>query len=67
MNCEYTARIAIGVVTDSEELRAAIEQFRDYVQNETLAVELVFSAIAGVEPETLELAGHSLTLYVRVA
>jgi len=67
MNCQYTDRIVIGVSTDSEQLRAAIEQFRDYVQNETLATELVFSVIVGAEPEKLELAGHSLTLYVRVA
>ena len=38
LNCEFTDRIAVGLVTDSEELRAAVGQFREYIQTETLAV-----------------------------
>lgn len=40
MNCRYTDRIAVGVVTDSDELHAAFEQFQDYIKSETLALEL---------------------------
>ena len=38
MDCQFTDRIEVGVVTESAELRAAIEQFRDYIMPETLAV-----------------------------
>ena len=31
MDCQFTDRIEMGVVTESAELRAAIEQFRDYI------------------------------------
>ena len=32
MGCEFTDRIAVGIVTESAELKAAIEQFRDYIR-----------------------------------
>ena len=66
MGCQYTDRVIVGVVTESEELRAAVEQFREYIQAETLAVELGFEAIPGAEPVELKLAGHRLMLYVKV-
>ena len=66
MACEYTDRIAVGVVTDSAELRSAVERFRDYLCGETLAVELVFRPLAGAEPVELKPAGHAMTLYVKV-
>ena len=64
MDCEFTDRIAVGIVTDSAELRAAIEQFADYIRGETLAVELVLHALPGVEPVAVEIAGESVRLYV---
>jgi isoleucyl-tRNA synthetase len=64
--CEYTDRIVIGLVTGSEELKAAVRQFADYIRSETLAVELVFEPLPGVEPVALNLAGHELELYVKV-
>ena len=39
MDCEYTDRIEVGVVTDDAELRRAVEQFADYIRGETLAVD----------------------------
>ena len=66
LNCEYTDRIVIGIVTDSIELQKAVEQFGDYIKAETLAVELKFGPIAGVEPVELDLAGHKLSLFVQV-
>ena len=51
MGCQFTDRIAVGMVTDSAELRAAVEQFRDYIMQETLATELGFDAIPGVEAD----------------
>ncbi len=66
VGCEYTDRIVVGIVTKSAELRAAIEQFADYVKAEALAVELTFGPVPGAEPVELKVTGHPLTLYVRV-
>jgi isoleucyl-tRNA synthetase len=66
MNCQYTDRIIVGVVTPSDELRAAVEQFREYIQGETLAVALGFDSVSDAEPAELKLAGHELTLHVKV-
>ena len=64
--CEYTDRITIGVATDSPELQKAAEQFGDYIKAETLAVELKLGPIAVAEPIEMDLAGHKLSLYVKV-
>ncbi len=67
MDCQYTDRIAVGLATESEELKAAIEQFADYIKGETLAVELAGETIHGAEPVQLKVAGFELTLSVKVA
>ena len=66
MGCEFTDRIVIGVVTDSAELRSAIEQFGDYIRGETLAVESVFGPLADVEGVDIDVAGHSAALFTMV-
>ncbi len=66
MDCQFIARIAVGMVAESAELKAAIEQFRDYIQGETLAVELVFAPIAGSEPVEVKIGDLAATLYVKV-
>jgi isoleucyl-tRNA synthetase len=67
MNLQYTDRIVVGVVTDSTELRSAVDQFRDYIQGETLAVRLQHDALSGVEPVELKVGDDPVTLYVQVA
>ncbi len=66
MNCQFTDRVAIAIVTDSAELRAAIEQFCDYVMTETLAVSIRFEPIAGVESVDIEIGDYRAQLYIRV-
>ncbi len=66
MGCEFTDRIAVGVATESRELRAAIEQFRDYIRGETLAVEIKLDTIPDVESSEIQVAGYGTTLYVKV-
>jgi isoleucyl-tRNA synthetase len=66
LGCAYTDRIRLGVVTTGEELKLAIARFADYIRNETLAVELVFHALAA-EPHTATVGGHPLQVYVEVA
>jgi isoleucyl-tRNA synthetase len=66
LNCKYTDRIAVGVITQSGELLRAIDEFGDYIRSETLAVELGKSPPAGAEPAEMDLAGQKMTLYVKV-
>jgi isoleucyl-tRNA synthetase len=68
MNCEYTDRIAVGLVTESAELLKAVEDFGDYITKETLIApgRLGTEAIAGVEGVELKLAGHAVNLYLKV-
>ena len=68
MNCEYTDRIEVGLVTESAELLKAIESFCDYISNETLIAsgKLGTIPVTDAEPVELKLAGHAATLYVKV-
>ncbi len=66
MACQFTDRVEIAIVTESPELRAAIEQYRDYIMAETLAVSVTFEPILGVEPVTVEIADYTAKLYVKV-
>jgi isoleucyl-tRNA synthetase len=65
ISCDYTDRLELGIVTASDELRKAIEQFAGYIKAETLAVQLVFEALPGVEGAPMKLAGHEVTIYVK--
>ena len=64
--CEFTDRIEVGIVTESTELRAAAERFRDYLAAETLAARIQFTPIEGVEPVRVRVGEHEALLYVRV-
>jgi isoleucyl-tRNA synthetase len=66
MGCEFTDRIAIGIETESAELKAAIEQFREYIEGETLAVKMVLGSLPSAEPVDVEAGGYSAKLYVAV-
>ncbi|MBI2480068.1 MAG: class I tRNA ligase family protein, partial [Planctomycetia bacterium] len=64
--CDFTDRIEVGIVTDSDELRKAIEENAEYIQGETLADRLVFEALEGVESVECEVTGYKVLIYVRV-
>ena len=66
ISCEYTDRIEVGLVPTSAELAAAIERFRDYIAQETLAIKVVCEPLAGVDPVRVNLAGEELAICVRV-
>ncbi len=69
LNCEYTARIAVELLTDSDELSAAAEQFALYISGETLAEVFVLTEdadFANVERVPLTLSGFDATLAVKV-
>jgi isoleucyl-tRNA synthetase len=63
---EFTARIRLGIVTDSKELIGAVKQFAAYIQAETLAVELVFEPLPGVEPVEVTIGDFRVKLYLKV-
>ena len=65
MNLEFTDRITVGVVTDSQDLVLALKQFGEYIRRETLAVALGAAPVPGAEPIELKVAGDALTLYVQ--
>ena len=66
MGCEYTDRIVVGIETESDAIRAALESFGDYIKGETLAVKIISEAIEGGEPVEAKADGEKLTIYVKV-
>ena len=66
MGCRFTDRIAVGMATPSAELRAAVEQFRDYIMQETLAMELGFEKIVGAEPVEVKVGEYTAQLWLSV-
>lgn len=66
LDCDFTDRIEVGVVTSSQPLKDAISSHREYILGETLATRLVFEPIPRVEPSLVKLGGDEVSLYVRV-
>jgi isoleucyl-tRNA synthetase len=66
LNCDYVDRIVVALVTDSEDVRAAATEHADYVQGETLAVELGFAPLDGAEPAEIKIDGEKVAVYVVV-
>ena len=50
LDCEYTQRIEIGIVTEDAEVTKAIQEHQSFIANETLADNLVLGTIEGVDP-----------------
>jgi isoleucyl-tRNA synthetase len=67
LECQYTDRIALGIVTPSDELRAAFVKFADYIKSETLALEMKFGPIEDCASIDVKIAEHEVELYVQVA
>ncbi len=55
-----------GVVSDSVEIRRAVEQFADYIKGETLATVLQSTALEGVEPTEIKVGDDAMHVYVRI-
>ena len=66
LQCDYTDRIRVGLVTSSESIRSAVEQFCATIASETLAVELVLHPLEGVASQQIEIGGESAELFVAV-
>ncbi|MBQ9431280.1 MAG: isoleucine--tRNA ligase [Kiritimatiellae bacterium] len=57
---EVTQRIKVKLAADAE-FQAAVERYRDYVQGETLCLDLAFGEVTG---DAVDLNGHSVKLAV---
>jgi isoleucyl-tRNA synthetase len=66
LGCNFTDRIEVGIVTDSDELRATVEQFSSFLAGETLATKIVFEVLPGVEPKEIEVGDATAKLTLRV-
>ena len=65
VDLEFTDRIALGFVTESDELRVALQAHVKTIAAETLAVSIDFESIPDAEEETLDLDGHALTITLK--
>ncbi len=66
LGCEFTDRIEMAVVTDDDEMKLAIEENLEYIQNETLATNVSLEPLDGVEPTEHQIGEHTLKLYIQV-
>ena len=64
MGLEFTDRITVGIVTESVELRRAIETNLEYIKTETLTVDLKFEPLPGVDGIALKVGHDELALYI---
>lgn len=67
INCQYTDRIEVGIVTGSPELRQAIEENVEYIRNETLAVALRWEPLPDIAAVQASIADSDVQIFVRVA
>ncbi len=65
IDLEFTDRVALGFVTESDELREALQEHTKTIATETLAVSVDFEQIPDAEEETLDLDGHALTITLK--
>ena len=63
---QSTARIVVGLATESSAIREAAVAHADYVKGETLAVELKFEPLPDVAPTTLKIDGDEVAVFVKV-
>jgi len=65
LDLEFTDRIDLAFVTDSPDLRAALEAHREAVAAETLAASLTFGPLPAAETEAVDVDGHPLSISLR--
>ena len=67
LDLEFTDRIELGLVTESPDLRAALEGHADAIAGETLATTIGLEPLGKAAIESLDVDGHSLTIHLRRA
>jgi isoleucyl-tRNA synthetase len=64
LECQYTDRIRVGVVTDDDEIWQAVDENMNFLCNETLAEEILRESLAGVDAVDVKIAGKTVQLSV---
>ncbi len=64
LECQYTDRIRVGVVTDDDEIWQAVAENMNFLCNETLAEEILRESLAGVDAVDVKIAGKTVQLSV---
>ncbi len=64
--CNYTDRVELAIVTDEADILTAVRSFKEYIQTETLAVEIATGPLPGVEPQAVKIGSAAVQLYVKV-
>ncbi len=64
VQCDYTDRIKIGIVTSSDKISEAIRQFGNYITGETLTTSLELKALDNIESVSAKVDGETLDLYL---
>ncbi|RIK82614.1 MAG: isoleucine--tRNA ligase [Planctomycetota bacterium] len=65
IGCEFTDRIDVSVVAESADLKTAIEEFREYIMQETLAESLRLEPAPQVESVETQVGDARATLSIR--
>lgn len=66
IGCEFTDRIEIGVDSDSDELKTAVDQHNDYIAGETLADKVAMEPLDGAESTEVRIGEATAKVIVRV-
>jgi len=66
LKLEFSDRIELALVTESNELKQAIDESSSLIQEETLALDLTNSAIPNVIQVDVNVAGNDLTIFIKV-
>jgi len=67
LDCDFTDRIRLGVLTESQDLVTALAENDEYVKGETLAVEVIINQpLPDVESVEQEIAKSPVTIFVQI-
>lgn len=65
LDCDFTDRIQLGVVTASQEIRQALATHREWIMAETLATLLEFEPLENAVRSETKLGDQTLSVYIR--
>ncbi|MEM9941182.1 MAG: class I tRNA ligase family protein [Planctomycetota bacterium] len=65
LDLNFTDRIVVGMMTDNEEIKTAIEENLDYLKNETLSDEIGLEQVESADPIEIAIGDCTIRLYVK--
>lgn len=67
LELEFTDRIELALITSSDELKLAINENTEFIQQETLTTTILDSSLNSVEPTVVKVGEMELQIFVKVA